>query len=91
MKSFFLTLAVMLVFAGSALAVDPSSVQRISPEELKAKMVRGEDVIIIDARSPGSYNGSSSRIKGDIRIPFSDINAMVDKLPNDKEVAVYCT
>lgn len=91
MKSFLLTLAVMLVFAGAALAVDSSSVERVSPEELKAKIARGEDVIIIDARSPGSYNGSPTHIKGDIRIPFSDINSMADKLPSDKETAIYCT
>lgn len=90
-KRFLLMLAIMLFFVATALAADPSSVERVSPEELKAKIERGEDVIIIDARSPGSYNGSPNRIKGDIRIPFSDINSMADKLPNDKETVIYCT
>ncbi|MEK7851716.1 MAG: hypothetical protein AAB275_07510 [Deltaproteobacteria bacterium] len=41
-----------IVFAASG------NVQRISKEELKAKMEKGEGIVVLDVRAKGSYDGS---------------------------------
>lgn len=91
MRRLAFVLAFLVLTVSAAFAADPSSVARITPEALKAKLDAGADVLIIDARSPGSYNSNPYRIKGDVRIAFSEIGERLKDLPKDKEIAVYCT
>jgi rhodanese-related sulfurtransferase len=70
---------------------DPSTVERITPAELKAKMDRGERIVIIDARSRGAYNHSDLRIKGDRRIAPDEIIERAHELPMGAEIIAYCT
>jgi len=72
-------------------ATPPGEIERITVEELKAKIAKNEPVTIIDSRSQGSYDGSNQKIKGAIRIPAGDIESRLKEIPRDKEVVVYCT
>ncbi len=88
----FIILLVFLAPAAFAGGIgDPSTVERITPLELKAKMDRGERMIIIDARSIGAYNHSDLRIKGDRRIPPDEIIERARELPMGVEIIAYCT
>lgn len=79
--AFFLT----SVFIGMALA----DVTRITKEELKAKMEKGEEIIILDTR--WSYDSSKVKIKGAIRIAPNEVETRYKELPRDKEIITYCT
>lgn len=70
-----------------ALAADAGA-QRITKEELKAKMDKGEDIVILDMRSKGSYDGSNIKIKGAVRLSPTEVESKINK---DKEVITYCT
>ena len=66
-------------------------VPRITKEELKAKMDRQEDVVIVDVRAEDSYNTSNQKIKGALRITLEELERDIKKIPEGKEVITYCT
>ncbi len=88
------TIVFMLLLAPVAFAAgigDPSTIERITPVELKAKMDRGERMVIIDARSRGAYDHSDLKIKGDRRIAPDEIISRAMELPMGAEIITYCT
>ena len=66
-------------------------VQRITVDELKAKLAAKEPVFIIDSRSQGSYGNSEIKIKGAVRIPMDEVESRLAEIPRDKEIVIYCT
>ncbi|MBI5682151.1 MAG: hypothetical protein HZC45_03125 [Deltaproteobacteria bacterium] len=66
-------------------------VKRITKEELKQKIDRKEDCIIIDVRNPTVYTQSPHKIKGAIRIEMDKLEAAAKDLPKDKDAVTYCT
>jgi rhodanese-related sulfurtransferase len=62
----------------------------ISCDELRAKIDRGERLIIVDALPPMSY--AHSHLPGAINLPPARVDASVAKrLPDrDAEIVVYC-
>ncbi|MEK6539038.1 MAG: rhodanese-like domain-containing protein [Deltaproteobacteria bacterium] len=81
---------VLVTLSAIAMAAN-DSVPRITKEELKAKMERGEDIIVLDVRTGMSYKGSDIKIKGAMRIPPDAIDMRYKELPMDKEIITYCT
>lgn len=69
-------------------AGDPSSVQRIAVEDLRAKLNRNE-VTVIDVRDATAFN--ARHIPGAINVPFASVEAMLDQIPKDKPIVTYCT
>jgi hypothetical protein len=72
-------------------AAQPAEIERVTVDELKEKLAKHEPVTIIDSRSQGSYDATTTKIKGAIRIPADDLQARLKDIPRDKEVVVYCT
>ena len=66
-------------------------VPRITVQELKAKMDKGEDIVIIDVRTGREYEESKIKMKGAIRIPIVQLENRINELPRDKEIITYCT
>jgi len=66
-------------------------VPRITVQELKAKIDKGEDIVILDVRAGREYSESKIRIKGATRIPIVQLEVRSNELPRDKEVITYCT
>ena len=58
--------------------------------ELKAKMDRGEDFLLVDVREPAEYEIVS--IPGAVLIPKGDIlnGSALASLPQDKEIVLHC-
>jgi rhodanese-related sulfurtransferase len=92
MKRCFLSLIILsIVLCASAQTPEQTRDDRITVKELKQKMDRKEDIVIIDARSGNSYLGSSVKIKGAIHITLDDLESRMGDLPKDKEIVAYCT
>jgi len=66
-------------------------IPRITKEELKAKMDKKEDLVIVDARAEDSYNLSNQKIKGSIRITLDELEKGIKNPPVGKEIITYCT
>jgi formylglycine-generating enzyme required for sulfatase activity len=64
---------------------------RITVQELKAKMDKGEDIVILDVRTGREYEDSKIKIKGAVRIPLVELESRSNELPKDKEIIAYCT
>lgn len=69
----------------------PSEVERITVEELKAKLAKGEPLTILDVRVGPSYEASDQTIKGAIRIAPDEIEKHLSELPKDREIVTFCT
>ncbi len=61
---------------------------KISAEELKKKMERGEDIQVIDVLSEKSYK--NRHLPGAVNIPYREIGKRRDEIDEDKEIIVYC-
>lgn len=90
MRSLLTVLFLVLGFAFQATAAG-TDVQRITVDELKAKLDRGEKVLVLDTRSPVQYSMSKVKIKGAVRIPYHEIDQRAAELPVDREIITYCT
>jgi len=64
------------------------NVPRITVDELRARMDRGE-VAVIDVRDIEAYR--ASHIPGALHIPLSFIDGEIPYLPRDKTLVAYCT
>jgi rhodanese-related sulfurtransferase len=64
-------------------------VEDISREELKAKMERGEDFVLLEALPEKSYR--RSHLPGAINLPPEQTGQAEELVPNkEAEVIVYC-
>ncbi|MCE4613261.1 MAG: rhodanese-like domain-containing protein [Desulfurococcales archaeon] len=62
------------------------SYREIGVEEARDLAEKG--ALIIDVRSPDSYN--KEHIKGAISIPLEDLDKRINEIPRDRPVVVYC-
>lgn len=67
------------------------SVMRITKEELKERMDKSEEIVILDVRAPDSYNGSNIKIKGSRRKDPLAVESWHKEVPKDKLIVTYCT
>lgn len=70
-------------------AVD--KIRMITAPELKAKVDKGEDVLIIDIRTGKEYEESHFRIKGTTRISIVSLEDRIKELPTDRPIIFYCS
>ena len=60
----------------------------IASPDLFAKIDAGEDMLIIDIRQAKDY--AEGHLKGAVNVPYQDVPAALDKIPDDKPVFVNC-
>ena len=92
-KGLFLLLSIVFVnhLSGPAVFCQTDDVPRITVQELKAKIDKGEDLVVVDVRTGKDYEGSRIKIKGAVRIPIVQLEERYKELPMDKEIITYCT
>jgi hypothetical protein len=64
---------------------------RITPDELHAMIVGGQEPVIIDARGATGLAVLPVVIPGALLIAFEEIDARNGEIPRGREVVVYCT
>jgi hypothetical protein len=82
--------AMNLLIATAAFPAD-DHIPRITVQELKAKLDRGEHIIILDMRTGNDWARSKYKIKGAIRMPINQLNRRSGEWPKDQEIVTYCT
>src|SRR5215510_592594 len=73
----------------------PPEIERITVEELKAKLAKNEAVTIVDMRAIDSFVQSADKIKGAIHVKSKRLRyrlsfAPLKDLPHDREIVTYC-
>lgn len=66
-------------------------VTRITVDEVRERLARGEPLAIVDARSAESWGKAQTQIPGSIRVPPDDVADHADDVPRDRAVVTYCT
>ena len=64
---------------------------KISPEEVNARVLAGEPVVFVDARNPHAWSESNRKIPGALRITADTVPQHIDKIARDSTVVAYCT
>ena len=67
------------------------AVQEITREEIKAKLDRGEDVVLVETLGPKYYE--DAHLPGAINIPHTEVDRLAPEMLPDKstEVVLYCS
>jgi rhodanese-related sulfurtransferase len=66
-------------------------VTRITVDEVRERLARGEPLAIVDARSAEAWDKAETQIPGSIRVPPDDVAGYASAVPRDRAVVAYCT
>ena len=66
-------------------------IARISPEELKDRLDRGEEIVVVDLRHSADASEAGRSIPGAIRVAIDDIEQGHERIPRDREIVLFCT
>ncbi len=67
-------------------------VPRVQAEEVARRLgTEAANIVIADVRSHGYYDAGATRIQGSMRIEPARLHAILDELPRDKDIFLYCT
>ena len=76
-------------FCGTGqVAAQPVEENNMTVRELKERMDRKEDLLLLDVREPAELQ--VSRIEGSLTIPMGDVPGRLDELDRDREIVVHC-
>lgn len=64
---------------------------RVTVEEVKARMDRGEPIVFIDARNPKAWSESDTKLPGAIRVPVDELGQHLKEIPRGRALITYCT
>jgi rhodanese-related sulfurtransferase len=64
---------------------------RITVDEVKRRMDKGESFTFIDTRNPQAWSESDSMLPGAIRVPVDKLEENLPKIPKNKPIVTYCT
>ena len=66
-------------------------VTRVTVDEVKARMDRGERFIFLDSRNPQAWSEAETKLPGAIRVPSNEVEAHLADIPHGQVVITYCT
>jgi rhodanese-related sulfurtransferase len=64
---------------------------RVTVDEVKERMDRGEPLAFVDTRNPQAWGESDVKLPGAIRVPADDVEGHMGEIPRDRAVITYCT
>jgi membrane protein DedA with SNARE-associated domain len=69
-----------------------STAPRVNADEVAARLSRDPgSMLIADVRSHGYYDPDAQRIRSSFRLEPNNLDAIVETLPRDKSIYLYCT
>ena len=64
---------------------------RVTVDEVKQRMDRGELFTFVDSRNPKAWGEADTKLPGAIRVQADEVDRHLDKIPRDRSIIVYCT
>ncbi len=64
---------------------------RVTVDEIKERMDRGEQFTFVDSRNPQAWAEAETKLPGAIRVPADEVEQHLAEIPHDKTVITYCT
>jgi len=85
---FLAVLTIVLAMAAAALSF--ADAPRISKEDARV-LLGSPNVVFLDARTGGSWSGSSQKIKGAVRVDPGSVGSWAKSYQKDAKLIVYCS
>ena len=64
---------------------------RVTVEEVRERMERGEPFTFVDTRNPTAWGEANEKLPGALRVPADEVAAHLAEIPQDRTVITYCT
>ncbi len=64
---------------------------RVTIDEIRQRMDRGEPFSFIDARNPQAWGEAETKLPGAIRVPADEAERHLQEIPHDCVVITYCS
>jgi rhodanese-related sulfurtransferase len=64
---------------------------RVTVDEIRQRMDRGEPFAFIDTRNPQAWGKAETKLPGAIRVPADEAESHLKEIPRDRAVITYCT
>jgi rhodanese-related sulfurtransferase len=64
---------------------------RVTTDEVKERMDRGEQFTFVDTRNPQAWGEADTKLPGAVRVPADEVEQHLDEIPRDRVVITYCT
>ena len=64
---------------------------RITADEVKERIDRGEEFAFVDTRNPQAWGQSDRKLPNAIRVPAGELEQHLNEIPKDRVVITYCT
>jgi len=64
---------------------------RITVDEVKERMDRGEQFTFVDSRNPKAWAEADKKLPNAIRVPAEELAQHLEEIPKDRAVITYCT
>jgi len=64
---------------------------RVTVDELRQRMDRGEPFTFVDARNAKAWAEAEKKLPGAIRVPTDEVEKYAAQIPRDRTVITYCT
>ena len=64
---------------------------RITADEVKERIDRGEEFAFVDTRNPQAWGQSDRKLPTAIRVPAGELEQHLNEIPKDRVVITYCT
>ncbi len=66
-------------------------IARITPEELKEKLEKGEDIVVVDLRHALEFEADDGKVPGALHLLPDELEERHQEIPRDRDVVLYCT
>jgi rhodanese-related sulfurtransferase len=66
-------------------------VVRTTPEQVMARLARGERIVFLDSRNPKAWAASDVKIPGAIRVEADRVRDHMVDVPRGRTIVAYCT
>lgn len=64
---------------------------RVTIDEVKVRMDRGEQLTFVDTRNPKAWEEGTTKLPSAIRVPAEEVEQHLSEIPRDRTVITYCT
>ncbi len=71
---------------------EETPVNRVTVDEVRARLDRREPIVFVDSRSEKAWNGSEVKIRGAFRVSPERADEFLSRVPKDRGgIITYCT
>ena len=64
---------------------------RITTDEVKERLDRGEEFAFLDTRNPQAWAEADKKLPNAMRVPAGELEQHLNEIPKDRAVITYCT